>query len=311
MIDNHDLDEAIEQLGSILDMARWAVSRFIEADLYFGHGTDNPWDEAVTLIFHSLQLPHNMVEVTGDGLFSAKLTKQEKKVVVESIQKRVQTRFPLPYITNQAWFNGMPFYVDERVLIPRSPFAEMIESRFQPYFDGMPNRILDMCTGGGCIAIALAHAFENAIIDAVDISADALEVADFNIQEYQMSDRVFPIQSDLFDALQGQTYDLIVTNPPYVDAEDMADLPDEFQHEPELALASGEDGLDIVEQILKSATQQLSENGWCFVEVGNSQVHMEQRFPGLAVEWVELQQGGQGIFAVSYTHLTLPTIYSV
>ena len=299
MIDNHDLEEAIEQLDSILDMARWAVSRFIEADLYFGHGTDNPWDEAVTLIFHSLQLPHNMVEVTGDGLFSAKLTKQEKKVVVESIQKRVQTRLPLPYITNQAWFNGMPFYVDERVLIPRSPFAEMIESRFQPYFDGMPNRILDMCTGGGCIAIALAHAFENAIIDAVDISADALEVADFNIQEYQMSDRVFPIQSDLFDALQGQTYDLIVTNPPYVDAEDMADLPDEFQHEPELALASGEDGLDIVEQILKSATQQLSENGWCFVEVGNSQVHMEQRFPGLAVEWVELQQGGQGIFAVS------------
>ncbi|MBO1255996.1 50S ribosomal protein L3 N(5)-glutamine methyltransferase [Alteromonas sp. 5E99-2] len=299
MIDNHDLDEAIEQLDSILDMARWAVSRFIEADLYFGHGTDNPWDEAVTLIFHSLQLPQNMVEVTGDGLFSAKLTKQEKKVVVESIQKRVQTRLPLPYITNQAWFNGMPFYVDERVLIPRSPFAEMIESRFQPYFDGMPNRILDMCTGGGCIAIALAHAFESASIDAVDISADALEVADFNIQEYQMSDRVFPIQSDLFDALQGQIYDLIVTNPPYVDAEDMADLPDEFQHEPELALASGEDGLDIVEQILKSATQQLSDNGWCFVEVGNSQVHMEQRFPGLAVEWVELQQGGQGIFAVS------------
>jgi ribosomal protein L3 glutamine methyltransferase len=299
MTDKIYLEEAIDDLSSILDLVRWSVSRFVDADLFYGHGTDNPWDEAVTLVFNALHLPHGLTQVTGDGIFNANLTRSEKNKIAELVLKRVQTRLPLPYITHEAWFNNMPFYVDERVLIPRSPFAEMIQAKFEPYLTGSPTRILDMCTGGGCIAIALADAFEDATVDAVDISEDALAVADLNIQEYQLSHRVFPIQSDLFSALQGQQYDLIVSNPPYVDAEDMEDLPAEFHHEPELALAAGDDGLDLVEHILRSAASQLTESGWCFVEVGNSQIHMTHRFPGLDVEWVELQQGGQGIFAVS------------
>lgn len=303
MTDKIYLEEAIDDLSTILDMVRWAVSRFLDADLYYGHGTDNPWDEAVALVFFGLHLPHDLTSVTGDALFSANLTRSEKSKLADLVLKRVQTRLPLPYLTNQAWFNQLPFYVDERVLIPRSPFAELIQSSFSGYLSEQPKRILDMCTGGGCIAIALALQFEDAAIDAVDISDDALAVADLNIQEYHLSERVFPIQSDLFSALQGQQYDLIVSNPPYVDAEDMADLPVEFHHEPELALAAGEDGLELVESILKSAAQQLSEQGWCFVEVGNSSVHMASRFPDLELHWVELEQGGQGIFAVSAAQL--------
>ncbi|MFC3093183.1 50S ribosomal protein L3 N(5)-glutamine methyltransferase [Alteromonas sediminis] len=299
MTDKIYLEEAIDDLHSVLDFVRWSVSRFVDADLYFGHGTDNPWDEAVSLVFHALHIPHQLTQITGDSLFNARLTRSEKHKVSELVLKRVQTRLPLPYITHQAWFAELPFYVDERVLIPRSPFAEMITEKFSPYLDHEPTRILDMCTGGGCIAIALALTYDEAIVDAADISQDALAVADMNIQEYGLSDRVFPLQSDLFAALKGQEYDLIVANPPYVDAEDMADLPAEFQHEPELALASGEDGLDLVSQLLKQAHSHLAPDGWLFVEVGNSLVHMENRFPGLNIEWVNLQQGGHGIFAVS------------
>lgn len=299
MTDKIYLDEAINDLHSILDMVRWSVSRFNDAQLYYGHGTDNAWDEAVSLVLHGLHLPQNLPAQTGDGLFSARLTKGEREMVAELVLKRVQTRLPLPYITNEAWFCGLPFYVDERVLIPRSPFAELIETGFEPFVTSPPTSILDMCTGGGCIAIALAYQFPEAQIDAVDISPDALEVADMNIQEHQLAERVYPIESDLFISLEGQRYDLIVSNPPYVDAEDMADLPEEFQHEPELALAAGEDGLDLVEQMLRQATQYLNDGGWMFVEVGNSEVHMQHRFAGLDVQWLEFAQGGHGIFAVS------------
>lgn len=304
MTDKIYLEEAIDDLHTVLDFVRWSVSRFVDADLYFGHGTDNPWDEAVALVFHALHLPHEMTDVTGDALFTARLTRSEKNKIAELVLKRVQTRLPLPYITHQAWFAKLPFYVDERVLIPRSPFAELIAEQFASYIDQPPTRILDMCTGGGCIAIALALAFDEASVDAADISLDALAVADMNIQEYGLSERVFPLHSDLFSALQGQQYDLIVANPPYVDAEDMSDLPAEFQHEPELALASGEDGLDLVEQLLKQACEHLAPHGWCFVEVGNSLVHMQARFPNLPLQWVELAQGGHGIFAVNARDLT-------
>ena len=192
----------------------------------------------------------------------------------------------------------MPFYVDERVLIPRSPFAELIQNEFAPFVESTPANILDMCTGGACIAIALAHAYPEAQVDAVDISTDALEVADINIQEHGLSHRVYPIQSDLFSSLAGQKYDLIVTNPPYVDAEDMADLPEEYHHEPELALAAGDDGLDLVDIMLKEAPTYLNDGGWLFVEVGNSEVHMSERFSGLEVIWLEFENGGSGIFAV-------------
>ncbi len=299
MTDKFYLDEAIADLHSILDMVRWAVSRFNDADLFFGHGTDNAWDEAVSLVFQALHLPHGLTQQTGDGLFAARLTQSERSKVAELVLQRVQTRLPLPYITNEAWFCGLPFYVDERVLIPRSPFAELIENKFAQWLSEPPSRILDLCTGGGCIAIALAYAFDEAEVDAVDISEDALTVAEMNIQEHGLSHRVFPLYSDLFSQLEGQQYDLIVSNPPYVDAQDMADLPNEFQHEPELALAAGDDGLDLVETILQQAPQHLSDNGVLLVEVGNSLVHMDNRFPGLELEWVELAQGGHGIFAVT------------
>lgn len=298
MTDKFYLEEAIDDLHSILDMVRWATSRFNDAGLYFGHGTDNAWDEAISLTCQALHLPHELVSSGDNVLLGAKLTRSEREKIAEVVLKRVQTRMPLPYITNEAWFCGLPFYVDERVLIPRSPFAELIQKQFAPYVTNSPNTILDLCTGGGCIAIALAHAFEEATVDAVDISSEALEVADFNIQEHQLSHRVYPIESDLFGSLSGQKYDLIVSNPPYVDAEDMADLPDEYHHEPELALAAGDDGLDLVDIMLRQAPQHLTDEGWIFVEVGNSEVHMATRFPGLAVIWITFEHGGQGIFAV-------------
>ncbi len=304
MTDKFYLEEAIDDLHTLLDMVRWATSRFNDAALYFGHGTDNAWDEAVSLVLQAVHLPHTITLQTGDALFQARLTKSEREKVAELVLKRVQTRMPLPYMTNEAWFCELPFYVDERVLIPRSPFAELIKKQFQPYLNTPPANILDMCTGGGCIAIALAYAFEAATVDAVDISSDALAVADINIQEHQLSERVFPIQSDLFAQLEGQRYDLIVTNPPYVDAEDMADLPAEYHHEPELALAAGNDGLDLVADMLAAGPRFLNDGGWMFVEVGNSEVHMAARFPELDIEWIEFEFGGHGIFAVSKTALT-------
>lgn len=304
MTDKFYLEEAIDDLHTLLDMVRWATSRFNDAALYFGHGTDNAWDEAVSLVFQALHLPHTMTTQTGEALFHARLTKSEREKVAELVLKRVQTRMPLPYLTHEAWFCDLPFYVDERVLIPRSPFAELIKKQFQPHVTTPPSTILDMCTGGGCIAIALAYAFDEATVDAVDISTDGLEVAEINIQEHQLEQRVYPIHSDLFTQLRGQSYDLIVTNPPYVDAEDMADLPEEYHHEPELALAAGDDGLDLVATMLEQAPAYLNDGGWMFVEVGNSEVHMETRFPGLQIEWINFEFGGHGIFAVSKTALT-------
>ncbi|WP_100642038.1 50S ribosomal protein L3 N(5)-glutamine methyltransferase [Alteromonas facilis] len=298
MTDKIYLDQAINDLESILDLVRWSVSRFNDADLFFGHGTDNAWDEAVTLVMFALHLPQDLTEYTGDALFNARLTHSERQKIAELVLKRVQTRLPLPYLTNQAWFCGLPFYVDERVLIPRSPFAELIQKQFAEHVNN-PAAILDLCTGGGCIAIALAHAFPEAEVDALDISPDAIDVANINIQEHGLEGRVVAMQSDVYSALQHQRYDLIVSNPPYVDAEDMADLPAEFQHEPELALASGNDGLDLVDQIIAQSAQHLTDNGWLFVEVGNSLVHFSERFPGLEIEWITLENGGDGIFAVS------------
>lgn len=294
-----DLQETVSELQSILDMVRWSVSRFNEAGLFYGHGTDNAWDEAVSLVLQLLHLPQDMVQQTGEQIFHSRLTQSEKNLIVTMIERRVNERIPAAYLTNQAWFCGLPFYVDERVLVPRSPYAELINKHFADWLNDEPKNILDLCTGGGCIAIALAYAFDQALVDAVDISPDALEVAEMNIAEHELSERVFPIQSDLMSALQGQQYDLIVSNPPYVDQEDMDDLPDEFHHEPQLGLAAGLDGLDLVDSILQQAPQHLSDNGWLFVEVGNSQVHMNERYPGLPLKWVDFEEGGQGVFAIN------------
>ena len=295
--------QELEELATILDMVRWSVSRFNEAGLYFGHGTDNAWDEAVSLVLQALHLPADLTSQTGDSLFQARLTFAERQAIAEYVAQRVQTRMPLPYITKQAWFCDLPFYVDERVLIPRSPFAELIRKRLYPYVEGEPQNILDLCTGGGCIAIALAYAFPHATVDAVDISQDALDVADINIHEHALSERVYPIKSDLFSNLEGQRYDVIVSNPPYVDAEDHADMPDEYHHEPTLALAAGEDGLELVDIILRDAPDYLVDGGWLLVEVGNSMIYMDDRYPGLNLEWIEFEHGGLGVFAVSKDEL--------
>jgi ribosomal protein L3 glutamine methyltransferase len=234
-------------------------------------------------------------------VISSKLVTSEKQKLAQLLEARINQRTPVPYLTNQAWFAKLPFYVDERVLIPRSPFAELIHNRFSTWLeDDKPvSRILDMCTGSACIAIALAKEFTNSQVDAVDISYEALEVADFNIHEHLVSDRVFPIQSDVFSGVPGQKYDLIIANPPYVDAEDMADLPDEFHHEPELGLASGDDGLDVTRTILAQAADHLTDHGLLFVEVGNSMVHMEAIYPNLPFTWLEFENGGIGVFVLS------------
>lgn len=294
----HNFDASTE-LNSLIDHIRFCMSSFIRADLFFGHGTDNEWDEAHSLVLQAISLPVDLLPEQLRALYPATLTQTEKQQVMHYLQERVEQLRPLPYITQQAWFAGLPFYVDERVLIPRSPMAELIKNHFQPFLANSPQHILDMCTGGACIAIALAETYTDATVDAVDIDQDALDVASINIHEYQLEQRVLPLQSDLFSQLQGQQYDLIVSNPPYVDAQDMHDLPEEFSHEPTLALAAGDDGLDLVETILREAPQYMSDDAWLFVEVGNSEVHMPTRFPGLDVSWVEFSYGGSGVFAIN------------
>ncbi len=303
MTDNTDIQSEIAELKTMLDMVRWTVTQFNRAELFYGHGTDNPWDEAVCLVLQVLDLPQSLPEQTGDQLFHSRLTATEKLAIAALVQQRVEKRIPLAYLTNQAWFCGLPFYVDERVLVPRSPFAELINQRFADWYDSDPNSVLDMCTGSACIAIALAHAFPDAQVDAIDISDDALAVAEINIIEHQLDHRVVPIKSDLYSGVRGHKYDLIVSNPPYVDAEDMGDLPDEFHHEPELGLAAGQDGLDLVDVILREAPQHLTEDGWLFVEVGNSLVYMDEKYPGLKLHWIEFEHGGLGVFAIDRASL--------
>jgi ribosomal protein L3 glutamine methyltransferase len=293
--------EAVAELHTINDWLRWTTTQFSASGIFFGHGADNAWDEALQLILPSLSLPIDMPK----EVVSAKLTSSEKQRLINLIAERINNRTPTAYLTNQAYFAKMPFYVDERVLVPRSPFAELIEKRFSPWLKQPDSvtRILDMCTGSACIAIALAEAFPNAEVDAVDISFDALAVADINITDYQLTHRVFPIQSDVFSGVPMQKYDLIVANPPYVDAEDMSDLPEEFLHEPELGLASGEDGLDVTRTLLAEASEHLTDSGLLFVEVGNSMVHMDELYPGVPFEWIEFERGGLGVFVISKADL--------
>ncbi|WP_409420200.1 50S ribosomal protein L3 N(5)-glutamine methyltransferase [Pseudaeromonas sp. ZJS20] len=294
------IDEAVSELSTVNDMMRWAVSCFNEADLFYGHGTDNGWDEAVQLMLPSLHLP----PFISDDIKAARLTRSERQLLAELVARRVEERLPAPYLTNKAWFAGLEFYVDERVIVPRSPIAELIAQRFAPWLQGEPRRIMDLCTGSGCIAIALAYAFPEAEVDALDISVDALNVAEINIQHHGLEERVIPILSDLWQALpEGDQYDLIVSNPPYVDEEDMADLPDEFHHEPELALASGFDGLDLTRQILAKAADFLTDEGLLVVEVGNSQVHLSAQYPQVPFTWVEFEQGGHGVFVLTKAQL--------
>lgn len=294
------IDEAITDLHSIHDWLRFAVSQFNAADLYFGHGTDNPWDEAGMLMAFTLHLTH----IADPVLLATRLTRTEKRQFALLVQQRIERRVPAAYLTQHAYFADLPFFVDERVLVPRSPIAELIKQQFSRWFPlNPPSRILDLCTGSGCIAIASAHYLPDAEVDAIDISEDALTVADINIDQHGLYQRVFPILSDCYDAIPGQTYDLIVTNPPYVDAEDMAGLPDEFRHEPELGLASGDDGLELTRRILADAAAHLNDDGVLICEVGNSMVALAERFPQVPFDWIEFANGGHGVFALTKAQL--------
>ncbi|MFJ5508199.1 50S ribosomal protein L3 N(5)-glutamine methyltransferase [Pectobacterium jejuense] len=293
------VDEAVSELHTIQDMLRWAVSRFNAANVYYGHGTDNPWDEAIQLVLPSLYLPLDIPE----DMYTSRLITSERQRIVERVIRRVNERIPVAYLTNKAWFCGLEFYVDERVLVPRSPIGELINNYFDEQLPKTPNHILDLCTGSGCIAIACAQAFPEAEVDAVDISSDALAVTEQNIQQHGLEYRVTPIRSDLFRDLPAIRYDLIVTNPPYVDEEDMSDLPQEFRFEPELGLAAGNDGLDLVRRILACAPDYLSDDGVLICEVGNSMVHLIDQYPDIPFTWLEFDNGGDGVFMLTRSQL--------
>lgn len=295
-------EDAIEELRSLGDIVRWAASRFTEAELSYGHGTDNALDEAYYMVCHALHLPHNLPPY----MVQSRLTKAERRALINLIVERITTRKPAPYILQEAWFAGIPFYVDERVLIPRSPIAELIEAGFEPWLGGKEvHHILDLCTGGGCIAIACAMAFPDAAVDATDVASEALEVAHINIERHDLQEQVTLIESDVFSALDPETkkYDLIVSNPPYVNARDMAMLTPEFQHEPVLALRAGLDGLKIVKRILKDAAQYLADDGILVVEAGNSYVSLLEQFPRVPFMWPEFERGGHGVFVLNAEQL--------
>ena len=292
-------EEALAELWTLQDLLRWGISRMHEAGLYFGHGTDNARDDAVMLATHALHLPWDI----DHEWQTARLTRSERQKIIELFARRINERMPTPYLTGEAWFYGLPFNVDERVLIPRSPIAEIIAARFQPWLGNKSvHRIMDLCTGSGCIGIACAMEFPQAHVELLDISFDALALADENIARHQLGDRVMALQSDLFSAADGK-YDIIVSNPPYVDADDMSCLPEEFHNEPELALAAGEDGLDLVRIMLSQARQYLADDGIFIVEVGNSWPALEEAYPRVPFMWQEFEMGGHGVFVLTADQL--------
>ncbi|GGY71054.1 50S ribosomal protein L3 glutamine methyltransferase [Cellvibrio zantedeschiae] len=281
-----------DELLTLRDFIRWGASEFTAAKLYFGHGTDNAWDEAEQLVLHAVHLTPPL----SNEWLSSRLTRVERERVLENLLRRIEERIPAAYITGQAWFAGLPFIVDERVLVPRSPIGELIQKQFSPWLTSEPAQILDLCTGSGCIGIACAYAFPEAEVQLSDISFDALAVAEENIQQHDLEDRVFAMQSDLFANLAGQKFDLIVSNPPYVNAEDLASMPAEYHAEPEVGLGSGDDGLDFTRRLLKEAANYLTDEGVLIVEVGNSWVALEAAFPELPFTWIEFERGGHGVF---------------
>ena len=283
----------LSDVKSLRDMIHFGASEFETASLYYGHGTDNALDEAAYLAFFAL----NKEPDYSDEALDIDLTHENIKKINDLFNKRIQSRQPAAYLTHEAWFAGIPFYVNENVLVPRSPIAELIEEQFQPWVVAEKvNRILDLCTGSGCIAIACALAFPNAEVDAADISKAALEVAEKNKATHKLGSRLNVIESDLFSNLQGRRYDLIVSNPPYVDAEDMGNLPDEFKHEPELGLTAGDDGLDLVIPMLRDAKHHLTPEGVLIVEVGNSEQALAEKFPEVPFMWLSFEYGGDGVF---------------
>lgn len=299
MMTDSEQQEAREHLKTARDCLRWAESLMRRESVFLGHGTDDYWDEGLSLLLHVLHLPWE----SDPRILDARLLPGEVSQFVALLRRRIEDRLPAAYLTGQAWFCGLPFKVDKRVLIPRSPLAELIEVGFEPFVEsGQVQRVLDLCTGSGCIAIASAYAFPGATVDASDISADALAVCEENIREHGLAHRVTAIESDGLTKLQG-SYDLIVSNPPYVGAEEMASLPPEYAHEPGLALASGEDGLDFTRQLLLDAPDYLSEQGILIVEVGNTWEVLQAHWPEVPFFWFSFERGGQGVFMLTRDQL--------
>ena len=283
-----------ESLITVRDWLRFAVSRFNEAGLFFGHGSDNAFDEAAYLILHTLHLPLDRL----DPFLDASLTHGESEQVQAVIERRVKERIPAAYLTHEAWLGGHRFHVDERVIVPRSFIAELLHEQLAPWVEDPDavGSVLDLCTGSGCLAILAALAFPDSRIDAVDLSREALDVAAKNVADYGLQDRVELIESDLFTALDGRIYDVIISNPPYVNAESVAALPPEYQAEPALALGSGEDGLDATRQILAQAQSHLKPGGLLLVEIGHNRDALEAAYPALPFTWLDTERGDQFVF---------------
>ncbi len=286
--------QAQAELESLRDLLRFAVSRFEEAGLFFGHGSDNAWDEAVYLVLHTLHLPIDNLTPFID----ARLTSNERAAVLAVIERRIKARLPAAYLTHEAWLGDFRFYVDERVIVPRSHIAELLREQLNPWVSDpwAIGRVLDLCTGSGCLAILAAHAFPEAVVDAVDISSDALAVAQRNVADYGLEDRLNLIESDAFAGIAGRKYDVIISNPPYVNAESMDALPHEYRQEPELALASGEDGLDFTRIILSRAAEHLNPGGVLVVEIGHNRDALEAAFPDTPFTWLDTEAGDRYVF---------------
>ena len=291
---------AVKELRTVRDLVRWCASSFNEHGLHFGHGTEDAVTEAVTLVLHVLNLSPGL----ADDLFAARLTRAERAQIVALAQERIRSRKPLPYLTTEAWFAGLSFYVDERVLVPRSPLAEWIARGFEPFVEADSVRqIVDVGTGSGCIAIACAMAFPEARVDAVDCSEEALEVAAQNVSRHDLGDRVRLVRSDLLNTCE-TSYDLIISNPPYVPKSSYLALAPEYMHEPELGLVAGADGLDVVRRLLQQCCTHLSANGLLVVEVGEAAEALQFAFPQLPFTWLDFERGGDGVFVLSHDELT-------
>jgi len=293
-------DEAIDDLHSLRDFMRLAMSAFSAYQVHYGHGTDNALDEAAYLVLQAMHLPADL----DTRWLDARLCRSERAHLVELLRKRCVERIPTAYLVNRAWFAGLEFHADARALVPRSPLAELIQQGFAPWVEPEHiHSILDLCTGGGSIALACAHYFPDAQIDGVDLSVDALALAEENRAALHLEEQVELLQGDLFAPVAGRRYDLIVSNPPYVDASDMRELPAEYLHEPRMALAAGDDGLDIVRRILREAASYLQPEGALIVEVGNSEAHVQAAWPEVPFTWLHFEHGEDGVFVLTREQL--------
>jgi len=287
--------------STVRDVLRYAVSRFTQAGLSFGHGSSNAYDEAAYLVLHTLHLPIDLL----DPFLDARLTAEEIDAVLKVIERRAKDRVPAAYITQEAWMHGYRFRVDERVIVPRSFIGELLQDGLQPYVEDpeQVGAVLELCTGSGCLAILAAHAFPNADVDAVDLSPAALEVATLNVHDYELDDRIALFEGDLYAPLPERRYDVIVTNPPYVNADSMKALPAEYRHEPDMALAGGEDGMDIVRRIIAQARNWLTDDGVLVVEIGNERANVEAAFGGLDLAWMSTSAGDDNVFLIQAADL--------